>query len=242
MSLRRLLFSLLVAVAVAAMVSAGFWQLHRLSERRDRNDAIADRSRMPVVELQELVGVNDPYGVGSDFEFRRVRAEGVYLPGAEVLIRNRSYEGSAGYWVLTPLRLGSGALVAVNRGWVPFGAGGSPAGFAPVSAEVAVVGFARATVTAAGLQQADPADGVLAEMARPDLARLSQQLDGDLLPVYIQLRSESPSAGGALPVPVPLPDPGDGAHLAYAVQWFVFAAVAALGYLLVLRRTSSLKP
>ncbi len=237
MSFRRILLNIAVLLAVAAMVTAGFWQLHRLSERRDRNSTITDRSKLPVVELQTLVESADGFDVGNDIEFRSVRAVGVYLAVDEVLIRNRTYQGSSGYWVLTPLLLQTGDIVAVNRGWIPHaaGTGAAPAEFAPSTGEVQVVGLVRATVIAEGLQQSDPSSGVLAEMARPDLARLSQQLDGALLPVYVQLQAQTPSSGD-LPVPVPPPDLGEGSHLAYAVQWFIFATIAAVGFPLILRR------
>lgn len=237
MSFRRILLNIAVLLAVAAMVTAGFWQLHRLSERRDRNSTITDRSELPAVEVQNLVSGADSFDVGNDIEFRSTRAIGVYLAEDEVLIRNRTYQGAAGYWVLTPLRLQSGDTVAINRGWIPHaaGTGATPADFAPAIGEVQVVGLVRATVIAEGLQQSDPSSGVLAEMARPDLARLSQQLDGALLPVYVQLQAQTPSSGD-LPVPVPPPDLGEGSHLAYAVQWFIFATIAAVGYPLILRR------
>lgn len=227
-------------LAVAAMVTAGFWQLHRLSERRDRNSIVTSRSEMPIADIQDLVNADDPYNRGGEIEFRPVRATGVYLLADQVLIRNRTHQGSAGYWVLTPLRLDSGAAVAVNRGWIPHGVGtgASPADFSAPGGQVEVTGLLRATVTAEGLQQADPASGVLVEMARPDLARLAQQLNADLLPVYVQLQTQSPPTGD-LPIPVPPPDLGEGSHLAYAVQWFVFATIATIGYPLILRRNTS---
>ena len=222
------------------MVTAGFWQLHRLSERRDRNSAITSRSEQPITAVEDLVAVGDAYNVGGGVAYRPVRAAGVYQPEDEVLIRNRTHQGSPGYWVLTPLRLNSGALVAVNRGWIPHaaGTGESPVDFSPPDGSVRVGGLVRATVTATRLLQSDPADGVLTEMARPDLARLAQQLDAPLLPVYIQLETQTPPAGD-LPVPVLLPDLGEGSHLAYAVQWFVFATIAAIGYPLILHRSRS---
>lgn len=237
MSFRRILLNVAVLLAVAAMVTAGFWQLHRLSERRDRNSTITDRRELPVVEVENLVEGANGFDVGNDIEFRPVRAVGIYQVEDEVLIRNRTYQGSAGYWVLTPLRLQTGDVVAVNRGWISHaaGTGAAPAEFGPAAGEVQVVGLVRATVTAEGLQQSDPSSGVLAEMARPDLARLSQQLDAVLLPVYVQLQVQTPPSGD-LPVPVPPPDLGEGSHLAYAVQWFVFAAIALVGYPLILRR------
>ena len=229
-----------VLLAVVAMITAGFWQLHRLSERRDRNAAVTSRNELPIVEVQDLVNTGDSYDVGGAIEFRRVRAEGVYQPDGQVLIRNRTHQGAAGYWVLTPLRLADGAVVAVNRGWVPHaaGTGASPMYLSPPDEPVAVIGLARATVTATRLLQADPAQGVLTEMARPDLARLARQIDGPLLPAYIQLQTQTPSPGD-LPIPVPPPDISEGSHLAYAVQWFIFASITMVGYPLVLRRNAS---
>jgi len=44
------------------------------------------------------------------------------------------------------------------------------------------------------------------------------------------------NAGDESLTPVPLPDLGDeGPHFAYAVQWFLFAGVAAVGYPILLR-------
>ena len=237
MSFRRLFLTTAVLLAVAAMVTAGFWQLHRLSERQDRNAAVTSRSEMPVVEVQDLVDIDDGYNAGHEIQFRRVRATGVYQAEGQVLVRNRTYQGSAGYWVLTPLRLSDGAVVAVNRGWIPHavGTGASSIDLSPPSEPMAVVGLARATVTATRLLHADPSAGVLTEMARPDLARLAQQIDGRLLPAYIQLQTQTPPPGD-LPIPVPPPDLSEGSHLAYAVQWFIFAAIAAVGYPLILHR------
>lgn len=237
MSLRRLLLNIAVLLAVAAMITAGFWQLHRLTERREQNSTVTNRSELPVVEIQTLVGIDDDYDIGDDIEFRSVQALGIYQVEDQVLIRNRTYQGAAGYWILTPLRLQTGEFVAVNRGWIPHaaGIGAAPAEFAPAIGEVQVVGLVRTTVTAEGLQQSDPSSGVLSEMARPDLARLSQQLDTPLLPVYVQLQAQTPPPGD-LPVPVPPPDLGEGSHLAYAVQWFIFATIALVGYPLILRR------
>jgi surfeit locus 1 family protein len=52
---------------------------------------------------------------------------------------------------------------------------------------------------------------------------------------YIRLIAETPQAGLE---PLAPPDPGDlpNNHLAYAVQWFFFAATALVIYVLALRR------
>ena len=58
-----------------------------------------------------------------------------------------------------------------------------------------------------------------------------------LHPYYLQLTSQDPPSGD-YPVMVALPAPGDGPHLGYAVQWFIFTAIAVVGYPLVLRHVS----
>ncbi|MXW41816.1 MAG: SURF1 family protein [Acidimicrobiia bacterium] len=238
MSLRRLLLHLMVVLVLTAMVTAGFWQLHRLNEHRSQNALVAGRSQLAPVDVDDLLLTGQTFDEARNLEYNTVLAQGFFQAAQEVLIRNRTYQGSPGFWVLTPLRLDSGALVAVNRGWIPFGVGTGDllVDYAPPTHLVKVTGLLRATVTASGLQQADPSDEVLSEMARPDLARLSHQLDADLLPAYIQMQSQSPPLVGELPIPVPSLELSDGSHLAYAVQWFLFAVVTAVGYGVVLYR------
>ena len=38
--------------------------------------------------------------------------------------------------------------------------------------------------------------------------------------------------------PIPLPDLSDGPHLSYAVQWVIFAGVAVVGFVFLIRRES----
>jgi surfeit locus 1 family protein len=73
-------------------------------------------------------------------------------------------------------------------------------------------------------------------MARADVARIAQQTGYPLLPAYLQLRSSDPAQGGAYPEPLPEPTLDEGPHLGYAVQWFLFSAIAMVGYPLILRR------
>ena len=68
------------------------------------------------------------------------------------------------------------------------------------------------------------------------MARIDQQVDGDLLPGYVQLESQDPALTTADPTPVPREPLGEGPHLNYAVQWFIFTTVALVGYPLILRR------
>jgi surfeit locus 1 family protein len=61
-----------------------------------------------------------------------------------------------------------------------------------------------------------------------------------LLPVYIEATSGAVVADYPL-VPRP-PDLTDGPHLGYAIQWFVFALIALIGYPLVMVRIARDEP
>ncbi len=228
-----------VITLVAAMIWMAFWQLDRLDQRQARNAEISLRVDEEVSPIAELVSADDPVGVGANVRFRLATATGEYVAGDEVLILNRSLNGSPGYWTLTPLMLSDGTALVVNRGWVPFtpGPGSARPGTEPPVGTVEVAGMVRSTHLPHGIQNPDPTGVVLDALARPDLDRLQEQLSYDIYPVYLQLESQNPS-GSTLPIPVSRPELGEGPHFAYAVQWFIFVAIALVGYPLVLARVA----
>ena len=103
------------------MVNLGFWQLRRHDERRaDNAETAAALARDPV----DLAGL---LGNGSlPPDYTAVIATGRYVEGAEVLIANRSFEGQAGSWLATPLRLDPApAPASSDGGSVPLADGAS---------------------------------------------------------------------------------------------------------------------
>lgn len=236
-----LLSHLLVVVLVATCIAAGFWQLSRLDDKRDAIERYEQRSVLPAVPVEELVAPDaDPAAIDA-VEMRAVRATGTYLTDEQVVVRNRTLNGAPGYWVLTPLEMADGTGVVVNRGWVPLLIGESAEGLAtvpPTEGEVTVTGTVTATQTRGSIGATDPAEGQLDDLARADIERIDQQVDIDLLPAYVTLASQEPPQAGDLPAVVEPAPPGEGPHLGYAVQWFIFATIAAIGYPLVLRKVA----
>ena len=228
----------LVLALIVVMINLGFWQLRRLEERRDLNALQAERSAAAVVTPDVLATEVAAGGVEA-VEYRVVAVTGRYRPSDEVAVRNRTLGGRPGVWLLTPLVPADGPAVVVNRGWVPQ-ASSDPAArpAAPVSpGEVTVRGYVRLSEQRSGLGVADAAEGRLATLARPDIDRYAAQLEYPVHPYYVQLTGQEPPPGD-YPVMVALPGAGDGPHLGYAVQWFIFSAIAVVGYPLVLRHVS----
>lgn len=213
-------------ITIIAFVNFGLWQLRRLDERRAINTTIEERSTSEPVPLGIALAT-----YGSDPEalaYRRVVFAGEYDAAAEVLLIGTTLNGRSGNDVLTPLRA-EGLTIAVNRGWVPIDAGGPPvAGAEPRDGAVEAIGVLLESQTHGSL--GTPADdGAYDRVGRIALDALAPQWGSDLLPVYLLLESQDP-ADTELPLPRPPPEPDEGPHLSYAVQWFLFAAIAAIGF------------
>jgi cytochrome oxidase assembly protein ShyY1 len=230
-------WTLFVVMAVAVMANLSVWQLGRLNDRRATNAAIEQRSTEPVV------AVDDPALAGlsvDDLRYRTLTATGTYLTDDEVLVANQTLGAAPGWWVVTPLRTPSGAVVLVNRGWVPFSTvtpDGSFAAFAPPSGEVSVSGLAQSGQTRVeGL-----ADDARA-LPRLDVVLLADRLAAqgitDVAPYWLQLNTQQPPQPGSEPIALVLPPLDDGPHLNYTGQWAIFASLTAIVFLVLVVRTA----
>jgi cytochrome oxidase assembly protein ShyY1 len=221
-----LAFHLLVIAMIVVMVNLAFWQIDRHNERQEFNATLTARFDEPVVTLESLLGA-DP----ADIEWRTVQVIGTYLSGADVSVVNISQDGRAGFDPVSALVMPDGRVVLINRGFLPLA---TPFPAAP-SGEVTVTGTVRSSAQRRTGQIADPSDGVLTEVQRIDIPRLDQQIDGDLVDVYVELLASDPADSPALSR-IATPDFTTGPHLSYAVQWFIFSALAGFGWVVVVRR------
>lgn len=231
---RWLLGHFVVLVVCVGCLVAGFWQLDRLEQRRTNNAVQQARYRQEPLPIGDLVDLSG--GDLASLEFRRATATGRFLPGEEVLVRSQVFAGRAGFDVVTPLVLEDGRAVAVNRGWVPLEFDTTPVEAAPPpEGEVTVEAVVRLSQEPGAFSPAEtPSQGV-DTVSRVDVGFLDRITSVELLPVYIEeVGGQDPTA---LPVPAAAPDFSDeGPHLSYAIQWFSFAAVGAIGYGFLIRR------
>jgi len=223
-----------VMVVASVFIRLGIWQLDRLEARRSHNDTVAGRTTQQPVELNRLLA-----DVPTDeLEYRRTVARGTFDVDEEILVRSRTYNGEAGFHVVTPLVTEPGVAVLVNRGWVPLGLDHPPVSPAfPPTGQVEVTGTVRDSQSAPALGPRDPSDERLERVYWIDIPRIQQQSGYLLAPVSIELRSQVPAQTGSLPVPVPAPGLSEGSHFAYAIQWFAFALIGLGGYGALLRRS-----
>jgi len=193
--------------ACVLFVRLGLWQLDRLEEKKDRNRIIAARADGPADDILAVPA--------DEAEYAHVTATGTFEVDQETLIGFRSYEGSVGSHVVTPMALGDGIVVLVNRGWIPDGTDPPP----PPRGEVTVEGLLRASQ--------DKRFGV-------DVEEIASSVDGDVLPMW--LAQAAPPPDGDYPIRLDPPARDEGPHLSYAIQWFLFTGVVVVGYPLLLRK------
>ena len=230
---RRTFAVLGVAAIVAVCIVAGLWQLRRHDERRAYNHEIEKRTAMPVADAATLLASEAP----DRLRFRRVRATGRYDTAREIVLDDHPLDGVAGNHVVTPLVLDDGRALLVDRGWVPITEDTPPVTAAAAPAgTVTVEGVVFPSEVRRLLGPKTPQTGAITHLFRIEIPRLQQQMPYALLPMWVQLQSETPPQPGALPKRVPLRRLSTGPHLGYAAQWFTFAALAIVGAVVLARR------
>lgn len=224
----RGLMLLAIPVVALGMLGLGFWQLGRLEERRARNAFISARLQAAPLHLN-TASLPPPI---SQFDYQAASVRGTFDPTQEIVWRNRALNGAPGVDVITPLRLtGSEQVILVNRGWIPYTEAepAQRARYAPPAGEVTLTGWLRVPLERnQPFLPLDPTDQPrLDAWFWLDMAQIQRQMPYPLLSwVFIPA---PPDRAVAPPIPHDDIDLSDGSHLAYAVQWFAFAAIAILG-------------
>jgi surfeit locus 1 family protein len=198
--------TILVGLAVAAMIGLGIWQLDRRGEKEALIARLATNRTLGAMTFP-----NPP--VGDEHLFRRAGLMCLEVASwSEQAGRDAS--GKSGWRHLADCRTGAeGMSVRVDMGV------SSAPGITPAWKGGAVTGI----ITHA-----------------PDSTPLLASLFGKRPPRNLMLVADTPATGLSASAP---PDPSSvpNNHLAYAVQWFLFAGIAVVIYLLALRRRQKKK-
>jgi surfeit locus 1 family protein len=232
---RRLILSIAALAGIAALLALGTWQIQRLHWKEG---LIAEREAAVAAAPVPLPATLD---AARDLDFHRVRAEGVFRHDREMQVNATDRtSGIGGYLVVTPLDLGDGRVVLVERGWVPRerrAAGSRIEG--NVTGRVVVDGLLRLPQAKPGwfVPENDPARG---EWFYIDPAAMARAAGVSALPYYVE--------AGPAPNPGNLPKGGQADtalrndHLQYAITWYALAAALAVIYIVLIRRHAQGEP
>lgn len=213
------------AVAISLFSALGVWQHQRGLSKERRAEALQQAAQRALVPLR-----GDTPVAGTS----RVLALGTYL-NAQLLQDGQAHAGRPGYHVWTPMRLVSGEIAIVNRGWVPQPA--NVAALIPPPAVQSIAGLWRA-LPQPGLRLAQPAcekpDRFPAVVIYPTAQEIACLLGEPVLNGLLLLDADLP---GGYVRDWNAPGFPPERHYAYAAQWFAMAAtVLALFVVLNLKR------
>lgn len=228
--LARLAPALATAVLVPLFIHLGLWQAGKAERQRAAQAQYEAGQRALPVELGSAAF--DPRQV----QYRRVRLRGRFDAAHQILLDNQLHEGRAGFHVITPLRLASGGVVLVNRGWIPAPPNRSiiPAA-APPAGEQVLTGELMAPPRPRWLATAAPAEpGWPAIWQALQFAEVEARGGFATAPLLLRLDPESPAGLTRRWEPF---DSRAAMHQGYAYQWFAFATLVAGTFVFsVLRR------
>lgn len=213
--------SLFALVFVPLFLSLGVWQLQRADEKRAISAQWESQRREAAVPLESLSGTPD------ELAYRPVTLRGQALTGRNFALDNRIRDGRYGVEVITPMRLDSGGLVLVNRGWQE--ADPMRRSLPEVSEIVGgamVTGYIYVPPGESFLLGEIASDGVWPRLIQAaHVPSLAEMLGENVYPFIVRL---TPDSAGALLADWPLLNTRPEKHNAYAVQWFAMAAVLLL--------------
>jgi cytochrome oxidase assembly protein ShyY1 len=187
--------TLIVALAIAAMITLGFWQLERLKEKEA---ALAQYG----ANLHRPLTAYPANPTDESYLFRTVSAHCLHVTG---------WQAKGGH------------LPDGNPGWRHIATCATGAEGPGLIVDIGM------TATPDALPQWDGGQVRGTAIWEPDARSALMRWISKGPPLRLMIVSETP-APGLQPSPRPDPSSVPNNHLSYAVQWFLFAAVAAIIY------------
>jgi cytochrome oxidase assembly protein ShyY1 len=223
---RRIMYAVAFAVVFGtACFFLGRWQLSRYEDKDARANAVEQNYHAAAVPLLSVLPTAST-PLPEERIWTPVTVTGQYAASGQLLVRGRALNTAQGMEVLVPFRVDGGAILLVDRGWVPNGdqAADLPTVPPAPAGSVTLTGWLKPSEEAR--EKGLPAG----QLATINLEQAQAQIDGRLYAAYLVLGSESLGAGQqAPPRPAALepPTPDRGPHFAYALQWWLTALLGA---------------
>lgn len=222
-------------VIVAVLLSLGFWQLQRRTQKHALIAALTER-------LAQAPGILPAPSTWSALtaakdEFRRVSFSATFKTGPDAMVYSsgsgvRSDVPGPVTWAFLPAQLPDGATVVINAGFVQNtmqdrGRQDRVVRTLITGVPVTLTGYLRFPETAGTLTPHDDVNKRL--WFNRDQREMAQALSwGDVAPFYIDLETPMPVNG--IPKPGPLEVHLKDDHMQYAITWFGLAAAVVIAF------------
>lgn len=229
---RRWLGYLTLTVVFAVVASFfGLWQWDRRTQAVEAIEVLERNWSSSPIPLGEWSGRSGPFPVAD--EWLPVVTQGEYRAEDQILARTRPRQGQVGFEVLVPFFTTDGAVLVVNRGWVPTGEAQDYPDLLPAPPAGLVTLTGRVKPSEPTLPGRGAPEGQVASIFLPGLALF---VDYPLVTeFYLLLQKEDPAPGLSLLTAVK-PQLDEGPHLSYTLQWYVFGVLAFIAFVWLFRQ------
>lgn len=205
-------------------MNLGLWQLSRADEKQSKHEQLEQFAKQPPVLLPaSMVKLRD-------YEYRDVEVQGEFVNEKTIYLDNKTYQGRAGYHVITPLRISnSSSHVAINRGWI---ATGYDRSILPpimeIKDEVQIIG----TVVSPDIKTFELSDKQIENQVWSSFSfeKYQQFVGLKMQPLLILQKSKDDDG---LIREWHKPDSGASKNIGYAVQWFSLAATTIIIFIVL---------
>ena len=236
---------LLMIVVATICVGAGSWQIARLAQKAHWNAELRANAHAAPVPLTTLVPLTGgPRPSTHHIQFHTVTVTGSYDATRVQLVTEATVDNTSGYYVLTPLNTADGTLLVV-RGFIasPVSSSVVPPVPAPPPGTVQVT----ARVEPGETRHDDESQLTDHRVATVNPVEQAARLHRPVFDAYAELLAGQPGVGPLTPIPSPdLSNPAGGAvepqHVAYIIQWFLFAGLALAAPIVMARHESAEHP
>ena len=217
-------FAMLLVFAVACVL-LGNWQFARRAEARAeiaRIDRNYDAAPMPLSEaIPDRTGFDE-----NARKWQTVELRGRYVD-EPLIARNRPGADGAGSDLIQAFQLDDGGVIFIDRGGIPVAGTDEIPDALPAAPDGEVTVLARLRASEPEISGRTASKRSVPSIEAPLLAKLTGTSATAYLGAYGQLVSEDPA--GETGVLAARPERDEGPHLSYALQWYVFILIAAIG-------------
>ena len=220
--------TVMTILGVMLMLGLGTWQLYRLSWKNALQVAVDNKRSLPIINDESFL--RSPLTIIQDAEYQRLQITGIFLHDYEMKLMGRVRQGQSGFHIVTPLRTPSGAIVIVDRGWVPF------KGDVTVDRSLTpqtLTGYIQIHVFKNMFTPNN--DWNQRELYRLDPIEIGQQCHLTNIAPFI-FKQESEPAVTHYPIPMGLNFTLYNQHLQYAITWYMFAFILMVIYIAFIRK------
>jgi cytochrome oxidase assembly protein ShyY1 len=227
---RYVALTALMAIVALACCGFGSWQIARLAQKSDWNTELRANAHAAPVPLNGFVPLlsSGAHPSTHHIQFHAVTATGTFDAAHVQLVREATVDNNSGFYVLTPFDTADGTLLVV-RGFIaiPVSSATVPAAPPPPSGQLTI----QARIQPAETKNDGAARLTASQVESINPVEQGGRLGRDMFDAYGELLPGQPGVGSLTPIPFPdLSNPAGGAiepqHLAYIIQWYLFALLA----------------